>query len=347
MITSAYIRKYSDINSCDVIAVGSKNALLGDMYTKLSSLGINVPDGFAVTSFAFEYFLTANALHQQLHTLMSGLDKKDLSNLNTIGATARALIMRGTMPYYLVVAIRNAYDELCEREGKKIDLAVRSSTSAESLPLASFAGLHESFLNISDADDLLDAIKQCFASLYTNRAIKYREENHFTHAKLFFSVGVQKMIHAENGCSGFITASDSTGHKLEFTAAQGLHKNATEANLFTDHFFVYGSGFSEDNIVIVKKPLHNKKQPQVGARNDDTRTKAKLAQLHKCVLTKDEITTLATWTAIVQKHYAKPMDLEWAKDGNTGKLYIVGARPAFAGSVRKTLPSKRYVAVGG
>lgn len=326
MVTSAYTRKFSDINSCDVISVGGKNAILGDMYSKLSTLGINVPDGFAVTSFAFEHFLTANVLHQRLHELMHQLDRETFSNLKYIGAAARALILAGTIPYYMIVAIRETYDELCNSEGEQVSVAVRSSASAENLPLASFVGLHESFLNINDADELLDAIKKCFASLYTDRAIKYREDNHFTHAKLFLSVGVQKMVQSPCGASGMLIELDGPGEMLDISAIKGFCKDVVKVTL-PDHFLVFMPALEQGKNPILRKRSGRRTEPVNKGSNEMASGETILPEFPNYVLTDDEIIQLANWASIIRQHYAKSMDIEWAKDGSTGKLYVVRARP--------------------
>ncbi|MDH7460079.1 PEP/pyruvate-binding domain-containing protein [Chitinophagaceae bacterium 26-R-25] len=326
MVTSAYTRKFSDINACDAISVGGKNAILGDMYSKLSSLGINVPDGFAVTSFAFEHFLTANVLHQRLHELMRQLNPENLSNLKEIGAAARAMILGGTIPYYMIVAIREAYDNLCNSEGEQVSVAVRSSASAENLPLASFVGLHESFLNIDDADALLDAIKKCFASLYTDRAIKYREDNHFTHAKLFFSVGVQKMVQSACGSSGMILELDDAGDMLDVSAVKGFCKDIVKLTS-PDHFLVFKPALEKGKNPMLRKRSGRKKEMLAQGSGEINLEKPVLPEFPNYVLTDEEIIQLAKWASIISDHYAKSMDIEWAKDGNTGKLYVVRARP--------------------
>jgi pyruvate,water dikinase len=345
MVNSAYTRKFSNINACDVISVGGKNAILGDMYTKLSSLGINVPDGFAVTSFAFENFLTANVLHQRLHELMRQLDRENFSNLAEIGAASRALILRGTIPYYMIVAIREAYDELCNSEGEQVSVAVRSSASAENLPMASFVGLHESFLNIDDADALLDAIKKCFASLYTDRAIKYREDNHFTHAKLFFSVGVQKMVQSRCGSSGMIIELDDSGEMLDVSAVKGFCK-ATVKTTLPDHFLVFKPALEQGKNPIVRKRSGRRKELSTQPCNGIPNKEIVLPEFPNYVLTDNEIIALAKWASIIREHYRKAMDIEWAKDGNTGKLYVVRARPRREVACRTT-PLKKWLVASG
>jgi pyruvate,water dikinase len=345
MVTSAYTRKFGDIRACDVISVGGKNAILGDMYSRLSSLGINVPDGFAVTSFAFENFLTANVLHQRLHELMRQLDRENFSNLKEIGAAARAMILGSTIPYYMIVAIREAYEELCNSEGEQVSVAVRSSASAENLPLASFVGLHESFLNIDDADALLDAIKKCFASLYTDRAIKYREDNHFTHAKLFFSVGVQKMVHTRRGSSGMIIELDESGEMLDVSAVKGYCKDIAKTTL-PDHFLIFKPALDQGKNPIVRKRSGRIKELPVQTGQETVAAEIVLPEFPNYVLTDEEITMLAEWASIMRGHYAKPMDIEWAKDGNTCKLYIVRARPRREVASRTT-PLKKLLEARG
>lgn len=316
MVTSTYTMKFSNINARDVISVGSKNAILGDIYSHLSSKGINVPNGFAITSFAFEHFLTANSLHLRLNELMNKLDKENFSNLRSISSTARALLLQGALPYYMVVAIRNAYEELCNNEGKSIDVAVRSSASAENLPLVSFSGLHESFLNIGNIDSLLDTIKKCFASLYSDRAIKYREDNHYTHAKLFFSVGVQKMIHAENGCFGMIVEKGTSGNIIDISAVTAdANKNSMQREIFSDHYKV-----SKSCLLQGKNPVLSKKHGNENDMYSEDKNQYNLSDT--------EITTLAKWAISINNHFAKLMDLEWIKEDKTNALYIVRAKPA-------------------
>ncbi|MDI3321260.1 PEP/pyruvate-binding domain-containing protein [Pinibacter soli] len=341
MVNSAYTRKLGDIHACDIISVGGKNAILGDMYSKLSPLGINVPDGFAVTSFAFEHFLTANVLHQRLHELMHQLDRETFSNLKEIGAAARAMILAGTIPYYMIVAIREAYDELCHSEGEQVSVAVRSSASAENLPLASFVGLHESFLNIDDADTLLDSIKKCFASLYTDRAIKYREDNHFTHAKLFFSVGVQKMVQSRCGASGMIIELDGTGDMLDVSAVKGFCKDIVKMTR-PDHYLVFKPALELGKNPILRKRSGRKKEQPSQVDKEVFVAEPVLPEFPNYILTDDEIAMLAKWASIICEHYGKSMDIEWAKDGNTGKLYIVRARPRRQ-QVCNTIPIKKAV----
>ena len=177
-----FIKQFKEITIADIGTVGGKNASLGEMFSKLSRTGILVPDGFATTAFAFEKFLTHNSLHKDLDELMSQLDKESFSNLKDIGAKARALFSKSKIPADLRSAITHAYRDLCS--GNYVEVAVRSSATAEDLPQASFAGQHESYLNIKGEEDLLDAVKKCFASLYTDRAIKYREDNGFAHMKV-------------------------------------------------------------------------------------------------------------------------------------------------------------------
>ena len=199
-IMEKFIKKFSEINLTDIAEVGGKNSSLGEMFTQLSSKGINVPDGFATTATAFKYFLEQNQLSEILQQLMEQLDKEEFTNLKEIGDKARKIILVATMPENLTEVLINAYKELSGK--KNIEVAVRSSATAEDLPQASFAGQHESYLNIKGAEALLIAVQKCFASLYTDRAIKYREDNKFEHQKVLLSVGVQKMVRSDKACAG-------------------------------------------------------------------------------------------------------------------------------------------------
>ena len=196
---SDFVKKFKDISISDIPEVGGKNASLGEMYSKLSEKGIAVPDGFATTAFAFWTFLDYNKLWERLLHLLSSLDRKNFSNLKDVGAKARQYIMKGEMPEEIAEAITRSYKELC---GNEVAVAVRSSATAEDLPQASFAGQHESFLNIKGETNLLFAVQRCFASLYTDRAIKYREDNGFHHEKVALSVGIQNMVRSDKSSSG-------------------------------------------------------------------------------------------------------------------------------------------------
>src|ERR1700739_1106366 len=222
------IKWYSDIHNSDVVLVGGKNASLGEMYNSLSLAGINIPNGFCVTAMAYWDFIHSNKLFDALSALMNSLDKKDFSNLSAIGTKARNLLLNAMLPVSLAKEILTSYHELCNEYGDNVDVAIRGSATAEDLPTASFAGQHDSFLNISGDIMVLNAVKNCFASLFTDRAIKYREDNGFKHMQVALSVGIQKMIRSDRACSGVaFTLEPESGFRdiVLITGSWGLGEN--------------------------------------------------------------------------------------------------------------------------
>jgi len=327
-----FIKYFKELRIKDVPLVGGKNASLGEMFTQLSSKGIFVPDGFATTAFAFYTFLDYNKLWESLQQLMSSLDKKNFSNLKETGAAARALIMNGTMPTEIASAITGAYKNLC---GKNyFEVAVRSSATAEDLPNASFAGQHESYLNIKGEDALLKVVQKCFASLYTNRAIKYREDNGFIHEKVALSVGVQKMVRSDKACSGVgFTLEPESGFRdvIHLAGVWGLGENIVQGTVTPDEFYIFKPTLKAGKQAIIQKKLGSKAKTMVYAEEGGTSSiinidTSKESQ-EQFVLSNDEIAKLANWALIIEQHYQKPMDIEWAKDGITNELFIIQARP--------------------
>ncbi|MDH7460554.1 PEP/pyruvate-binding domain-containing protein [Chitinophagaceae bacterium 26-R-25] len=333
MVTTAFTRKFSDIKAADVIAVGEKNAILGEIYSQLSPQGLRIPNGFAVTSFAFEHFLTANALHQPLNELMNELDQENYSNLKSISAKARALILRAITPYFIVVSVRNAYEELCNNKEKSVAVVVRSSAYAANLPLVSFADLHESFLSIDNEDSLLEAIKKCFASLYSDRAIKYRVDNHLAHARLSFSIGVQKMVHSQNSYAGTMTES-ACGEMLEIKASTYSKESPGQSADSSDNYVISRSALLQHKNPFIKKRIRKDHRMHVTEGNNQIQP--------GYILTDTEIITLANWAFMIDAHFGKQMDIEWMKDGKTGELYIVRAMPATLPAREKQHSMQRY-----
>ncbi len=341
-----YIKKFNEISIADIAAVGGKNSSLGEMFSKLSSKGILVPDGFATTAFAFEEYLSHNSLRLPLHELVEDLDKKNFSNLQTIGARARALLMKATMPRSMELAIVHAYKEMCGAD--YFEVAVRSSATAEDLPQASFAGQHESYLNIKGEKALLQAVRKCFASLYTDRAIKYREDNGFAHEKVALSVGVQKMVRSDQASSGVIfTLEPESGFRgiIHISGVWGLGENIVQGTVTPDEFFVFKPTLQRGKNAIVQKKLGDKAKTMIYSNDEENpvinieTTKEKQEQF---VLTDDEITKLANWSLLIEQHYQKPMDIEWAKDGISNELFIIQARPETVHSQKNPLIIKEY-----
>lgn len=326
------IKKFSEVNIEDVAQVGGKNASLGEMFSKLSSKGIKVPNGFATTAFAFQHFLEENKLHEPLKQLIDQLDKQDFTNLSEVGEKARTIILNASLPQPLQQAIIEAYKELSGNEDT--DVAVRSSATAEDLPKASFAGQHETYLNIKGEKALLDAVHKCFASLYTNRAIKYREDNHFEHHKVALSAGIQKMVRADKGSAGVaFTLEPESGFRdiVHISGVWGLGENIVQGAVNPDEFYVFKPTLLQNKKAIIQKKLGDKARTMIyssktkGASTKNTKTASDKRK--QFVLDDQEIITLAKWSCTIEDHYQKPMDIEWAKDGVTNELFIVQARP--------------------
>ncbi|WP_276504694.1 phosphoenolpyruvate synthase [Terrimonas pollutisoli] len=341
-----YIKKFKEISIADIAAVGGKNSSLGEMFSKLSSKGIPVPDGFATTAFAFEEFLSHNSLHLPLHDLVNDLDKNNFSNLQTIGAKARALLLKADMPRSMELAIVHAYKELCETA--YFEVAVRSSATAEDLPQASFAGQHESYLNVKGEKALLQAVKKCFASLYTDRAIKYREDNGFAHEKVALSVGVQKMVRSDQASSGVLfTLEPESGFRdiIHISGVWGLGENIVQGTVTPDEFFVFKPTLRQGKNAIVQKKLGEKAKTMIYS-NDEANPIINIdtpkEKQERFVLNDEEITKLANWSLLIEEHYQKPMDIEWAKDGISNELSIIQARPETVHSQKNPLVIKEY-----
>jgi pyruvate, water dikinase len=343
---NTYIKKFEEIGISDIAKVGGKNSSLGEMFSKLSSKGILVPDGFATTSYAFEEFLTQNSLHSKLDDLMNRLDKNNYENLNEAGAKARELMLSGELPQILQSLILQAYRELCGETD--CEVAVRSSATAEDLPQASFAGQHESYLNIKGGPALLNAIKKCYASLYTDRAIKYREENGFAHQKVALSVGVQKMVRSDKASSGVVfTLEPESGFRdiVHLSGVWGLGENIVQGTVTPDEFLVFKPTLLEGKNAIIQKKLGTKVKTMIYGFDENesiinTDTPKEKQELF--VLSNEEIIKLANWAIIIENHYQKPMDIEWAKDGITDEIFIIQARPETVHSQRNPLLVKEY-----
>lgn len=348
-----FIKKFSGTGMKDVAEVGGKNASLGEMFTHLAPRGILVPDGFAITTNAYRYFLSFNDLSEALQKLMKDLDRNDFSNLPKIGSKARKLIMNGSMPDDLQTEITDAYNDLFD--GEEQPVAVRSSATAEDLPGASFAGQHESYLNIKGHYAVLYAVKQCFASLYTDRAIKYREDKGFDHSKVFLSVGIQQMVRSDLGCSGVgFTLEPESGFRdiVHIAGVWGLGENIVQGTATPDEFLVFKPTLKKKFKAVIQKNLGSKSKRLVYAVNDDdddnVNKNATINQdtpwelREKFIMEDDEIEKLAKWALIIEEHYQHPMDFEWAKDGINHQLYIIQARPETVHSKIKVPQVKSY-----
>ncbi|HSP12428.1 MAG TPA: phosphoenolpyruvate synthase, partial [Salegentibacter sp.] len=327
-----FIKKFSELSLKDLPQVGGKNASLGEMFNELSSEGVVVPDGFATTSEAFWSFLKENELDQKLKDLISDLDRENYENLSEIGTKAREFIKSAEFSTEFSEAIKKAYKELGDSE--HIPVAVRSSATAEDLPEASFAGQHDTFLNITGKKALLNAVKNCFASLYTDRAIKYREDHGFAHHDVALSVGVQKMVRSDTGCSGIgFSLEPESGFRnlIHLSGVWGLGETIVQGLVNPDEFDVFKPTLKEDKNPIVQKKLGRKELTMVYSEsNGHSSTVTMDTTVEKqdsYVLSDEEVIQLSKWLLVIEDHYSKPMDVEWAKDGETGQLFITQARP--------------------
>lgn len=328
-----YIRLFEDLGIDAVPEVGGKNASLGEMIGALKKEGIAVPLGFATTADAFWAYLDHNNLRPQIFQMT--------------GARARAAVLKGNFPKQIEKEILEAYKQLCKKEKKRnLDVAVRSSATAEDLPEASFAGQQESYLNITGQKDLIQAVKKCFASLFTDRAIAYRNEKGFAHEKVALSAGVQTMIRADRGSSGVIFTLDTeTGFPdvIVINAAFGLGENVVQGTIEPDEYMVYKPFLEKEGIEpIIEKQLGTKHLKMVYGKTGVKNVRLTAQEKGKFALSNKDILTLAKWAKRIEEHYQKPMDIEWARDGRTKKLYIVQARPETVQSQKRTSVFKSY-----
>lgn len=332
-----YIKKFEEITNKDTKTVGGKNASLGEMFNELSSKGIRVPDGFATTANAYWEFLKKNDLKSPIQEELDKLDKEDFSNLKEIGKKIRGMIMDAEIHNDFADAIKKGYQELKEREEELGSVAIRSSATAEDLPKASFAGQHDSFMNISGQEEVVKAVKRCVASLFTDRAIKYRQDNGFEHMEVALSAGVQKMVRSDKACAGvaFTIDPDSGFEKVIFiNGSWGLGDNVVGGEVNADRYYFYKENLKKDKKAIISKELGEKEKTMVYVEEGDEESEAKtknketpVEKRNKFILTDEEATELAKWCLKIEEHYDKAMDVEWAKDGLSDEMYIVQARP--------------------
>jgi len=328
-----YIKHFKEIDINDVPEVGGKNASLGEMFQKLTSKGVQVPDGFATTSAGYWLFLEEAQLKDKIFKELEKLDKKDFSNLRDVGAALRNYIEKAEFPQAIKSSVKKGYDTLAEKYGMDISLAVRSSATAEDLPNASFAGQQETYLNVKGIDELIAACHKCYASLFTDRAIKYREDNHFDHTKVALSVGIQLMVRSDLAASGVnFTLDPDTGFDkvVLISSIWGLGENIVQGSINPDEYFVFKPSLRKGiRQPIISRKLGSKEKTMIydssgsGIVNLDT----KKERQEQFVLTDAEVLQLAEWSVIIEDHYGRPMDIEWAKDGLTNELFIVQARP--------------------
>ncbi len=330
---NSYIIPFSKITMTDLPKVGGKNASLGEMIQHLSPYGIQVPDGFAVTVDAYHEFISFNCCAPLLNDILNRLDPLSLDNLSDVGGACRKLIAEDVLPEPIQHAITEAYREMEKKYGKNISVAVRSSATAEDLPTASFAGQHDSFLNISGIENILKAVQQCYVSLFNDRAIKYRIDNGFPHLAVYLSVGIQLMVRADKGCAGVafsIEPENGNENLIYITGAWGLGESVVQGAVNTDEFYLFKPSIEKELRAIVYRTLGNKQQMMIYADNNPKPTQYIDTPTHLrdwYILMDEEIELLGKWCLAIEKHYKMPMDIEWAKDGDSNQLYIVQARP--------------------
>jgi len=326
-----FVLAFEETGIEDVPIVGGKNASLGEMVRHLVPQGIKIPSGFAVTATAYRDFLRRGELEPTIKKFLASLDVAEMSNLPDVGRRIRRAILTAPLPEELVRGISDAYKRLESIYGTDCDVAVRSSATAEDLPDASFAGQQETYLNIRGLDELLDAVRRCFASLFTNRAISYRHDKGFDHLMVALSVGIQKMVRADSGCAGVIFTIDTESGFADavlINAAWGLGENVVRGAVNPDEYIVFKPMLKKGLRPILRKNLGTKGKKIVYSEEGTTRevTVSREDRGRFC-LDDDDILELARQACLIEEHYGRPMDIEWAKDGQTGELFILQARP--------------------
>ena len=344
-----YISFFNDLNIKDVPKVGGKNASLGEMYQNLSSKGINIPNGFATSSDAYWLLLEENKIKHKIKDALGGLDISDTHNLQTRGKAIRELILASHLPKVLEDEILDAYKILSkEYNTLNVDVAVRSSGTAEDLPDASFAGQQETFLNIDTPDALLQSVKQCFASLFTDRAISYRESRGFNHFKVALSVGIQKMVRSDDSCSGIMFTLDTESGSQDLiliNSIWGLGENVVSGKVNADEFFVFKPTLKKGINTILKRSLGSKKEKMLYSVNgtNTLNVNTSKSEQDSFSINDDDVIALSKQALLIEEHYKRPMDIEWAKDARDSKLYIVQARPETVQSKAKdSLTMEKY-----
>ncbi len=330
----SFVIPFKDINLSDLPQVGGKNASLGEMFNNLSSFGIEIPDGFAVSVRSYRDFLSDNKLIDRLKQLLDSIDNESLSNLSDVGAKCRELVSNGRLSDALKGEVGKAYRELSGSQNN-VAVAVRSSATAEDLPKASFAGQHDSFLNVKGEENLVIAVKKCYESLFNDRAIKYRIDNGFDHMQVGLSVGVQVMVRSDKACAGVIfTIDPESGFKgaVYITGSWGLGENVVQGAVNPDEYWVFKPTLREGKNAILSRKKGEKENTMVysEAENEGNSTKnieTPLSKRQEWILSDKEVMQLAEWSCKIEDHYRASMDIEWAKDAINDKIYIVQARP--------------------
>lgn len=362
-----YIAWFKDISQTDIETVGGKNASLGEMIRHLTSLGVEVPQGFAVTAKAYRSFLKENNLDQKIEDVLTGLNIEDVKQLADVGHKIRTLILASNFPPPIEQSIRTAYEKFSDANHNSHDkashsVAVRSSATAEDLPEASFAGQQETYLNVTGIEDVLLAVKRVFASLYNDRAIAYRVHHNFPHALVAISAGIQQMVRSDVGASGVMFTNDTESgfnDVILINASYGLGELLVQGAVNPDEFYVYKLAVSQGKSAVIRKHLGSKLQKMIYSNSallseshkrheNNTNTAVQIVSVpdtdqKRFSLTDDELQYLAKQAMLIEQHYGCTMDIEWAKDGISGKLYILQARPeTVSHRTKNTLSLERY-----
>ena len=358
---TAEVLWFDEIGIEDVPLVGGKNASLGEMFRELTPQGVRIPNGFAITAAAYHDFVENSGVAARLAEILAGLDTRDIADLQRRGLAARQAILDAELPESLQAAILDAYAKLSEGLAAPADVAVRSSATAEDLPDASFAGQQETYLNVQGATALLAACKRCFASLYTDRAISYRVDKGFDAMRIGLSIGVQRMVRSDLAAAGVMFSIDTeTGFAdaVLINGAWGLGENVVAGSVNPDEFYVFKPTLKQGFRPILRKQLGNKEQKliyDVGGGKMTRNVSVATEDRQRFCIDDDDILTLARWACLIEDHYSgkrgspSPMDMEWAKDGRTGELFIVQARPETVQSrkVAGVIESYRLKSPGG
>ena len=353
MGTSSYVRFFEEFGIDDVPLVGGKNASLGEMFQKLSGQGVRVPHGFAITAEAYRYMLDETGAWERLHAELDELDPADVAALARKAKRAREIVYGAGLPDDLAAEILDAYRTLQQEYGEEVSLAVRSSATAEDLPTASFAGQQDSYLNIKGEQSLLDTCRRCFASLFTDRAIHYRIDQGFDHFKVSLSIGVMKMVRSDIASSGVMFSIDTeSGFRdaVFVTGAYGLGENVVQGAVDPDEFYVHKPTYLAGHRAVLRRLVGDKAVKMILVDGETKNTTRNIptpkADRARFCLTDEDVLELAGYACTIEQHYGRPMDIEWAKDGIDGLLYIVQARPETVASQHSVTALESYVLEG-
>ncbi len=347
MHAGPFVRWFDEIGLEDIPLVGGKNASLGEMYRNLKAQGVRVPYGFAITAAAYRMFIRESGCEAKIRDQLKGLDTRDVRDLRARGKSIRTILLEAPLPPAIQTVLVAAYERLCDRYGPNTDVAVRSSATAEDLPDASFAGQQETYLNVHGIPGLLEACRKCFASLFTDRAISYRVDKGFDHLSIALSIGVQKMVRSDLGASGVMFTIDTeSGFRdcILINASYGLGENVVQGAVTPDEIYVFKPTLLKGFRPILQRTLGSKEWKLVYDEGGSKLTKniaVPPAERQRFAIVDDDVLQLARWGCAIEEHYSRksgkhtPMDIEWAKDGKSGEMFILQARPETVQSVKR------------